>query len=166
MERQGSGGSPPSFGCSVIFFLSIFLYLFTLLKFYDIIKTSQDKGEVMKRKIFCFVRIALSAVTLPLWFVKIFKGVGHFPDRNTGEIVKRVFRHSILENIKDGYSLVFTNIAYAVMTIALISFIINMVTLMRPHKKSLTVLANIVFWLAIGMFVVFFLLAANVVRGY
>ena len=56
----------------------------------------------MKNKIFNIVEIILSAITFPLWFIKMFVGIGHLPNQETGEIVEVVFRHSMYENICDG----------------------------------------------------------------
>ena len=56
----------------------------------------------MKKAILSIVEIVLSVITFPLWFIKIFVGIGHLPDKETGEIVEVVFRHSMYENICDG----------------------------------------------------------------
>lgn len=67
----------------------------------------------MKKTLWNAVKILLSAATFPLWFVKMFTDVGHFPDRETGEIVKVVFRYSMYENICVGFSPVLACAAFA-----------------------------------------------------
>ena len=54
----------------------------------------------MKNTIFTISKMILSVATIPLWFVKMFIGVGHLPDQTTGEIVEVIFRHSMLENVE------------------------------------------------------------------
>ena len=74
----------------------------------------------MKNTIFTISKMILSVATIPLWFVKMFIGVGHLPDQTTGEIVEVIFRHSMLENVGD---LAHPILAYIVMAIAAVALV-------------------------------------------
>lgn len=117
----------------------------------------------MKNTIFPISKIILSAVTIPLWFVKVFVGVGHLPDKATGEIVEVIFRHSMLENVGD---LAHPILAYIAMTIAVFSAVINAIAFKSPDSKGFKITANAVFGMAIGLFLILMILASTVARGY
>ena len=74
----------------------------------------------MKNKILNIVEFVLSIVTFPLWFIKMFVGIGHLPNQETGEIVEVVFRHSMYENICDGAHSVLAYIAMAIIIASII----------------------------------------------
>lgn len=116
----------------------------------------------MKKHIFSVSKIILSIATIPLWFVKMFVGVGHLPDQ-TGEIVEVIFRHSMLENIGD---LAHPIIAYIAIAIAIISSIMNAIALKSPDNKAIKITANISFGILTGLFLILLLLASTVARGY
>ena len=115
----------------------------------------------MKYKIFNLAKIILSAITFPLWFVKIFVGIGHFPSQ-TGEIVEVIFRHSMYENICDGAH---PFLAYVSMATVISAIVLNIVYL-KSNNKKLHAISNIIFGVAIGLFIVLLLYASTVTRGY
>ena len=115
----------------------------------------------MKNNVFCIVKSFLSAVTIPLWFVKMFKGVGHLPHAN-GEIHEVIFRHSMFENICDGFS---PALPYIAMVVALVSVIANTLALKTSNSKVNT-FTNIVFGVTMIAFFTLLLLATTVARGY
>ena len=115
----------------------------------------------MKNKILNIVEIVLSAVTFPLWFIKMFVGIGHLPNPE-GEIVEVIFRHSMYENICDGAHPFLVYIAMAIITA---SIILNVVNLKLSNKKLQTI-SNIVFGVAVGLFIILLLYASTVARGY
>ena len=117
----------------------------------------------MKKHIFSASKIILSMATIPLWFIKIFVGVGHLPDQTTGEIVKVIFRHSMLENVGD---LAHPIVVYIAIAIALTSAVMNAVVLKFPNGKTIKITANVAFGVAIGLFLILLLLASTVARGY
>ena len=115
----------------------------------------------MRNKILNIVEIILSAITFPLWFVKMYVGIGHLPNRD-GEIVEVVFRHSMYENICDGVHpfLVYIPMATIISVIAL-----NVVNL-KLNSKKLQTISNIVFGVAMGLFIVLLLYTSTIHRGY
>ncbi len=117
----------------------------------------------MKNTIFSISKIILSVATIPLWFVKIFVGVGHLPDQATGEIIEVIFHHSMLENVGD---LAHPILAYITMATAVVSAIINAIVLKSPDGKRIQTTANVAFGVAIGLFLILMLLASTVARGY
>jgi len=117
----------------------------------------------MKKKISAALKILLSVALLPLWFAKIFRGVGLLPDRETGEIVEVVFGHSMLENICDGYS---PMLAYLSMALLIASVLLNVAALIFQKSKMLQIIGGCVFLAAIGLFALLLLLASTVARGY
>ena len=117
----------------------------------------------MKKHIFSTSKIILSVATIPLWFIKMFVGVGHLPDQATDEIVEVIFRHSMLENIGD---LSHPTLAYIAMAIAVVSAVINAIALKVPDSKIIKNTANVAFGMTIGLFLILLLLASTVARGY
>ncbi len=115
------------------------------------------------KKIFPIFKSILSVVTIPLWFIRMFVGVGHLPDQTTGEIVEVIFRHSMLENVGD---LTHPVLAYISIAISLISAVVNAIVLKFPGNKKLRICSDIAFGTAIGLFLIFLLLAFTVRRGY
>ena len=115
----------------------------------------------MKNKILNIVEIILSVITFPLWFIKMFVGIGHLPNQ-AGEIVEVVFRHSMYENICDGTH---PFLAYIAMTVIVSAIALNIVNLKFSNKK-LQAISNIVFGVAIGLFIILLLYASTVARGY
>ena len=116
----------------------------------------------MKNKILNIVEIVLSAATFPLWLIKIFVGIGHLPNQETGEIVQVIFHHSMYENICDGAH---PSLAYIAMAITIASVVLNVINLKSSNKK-LQNTSNILFGLAIGLFIILLLYASTVARGY
>ena len=117
----------------------------------------------MKNTIFSISKIILSVVTIPLWFVKMFVGVGHLPDQATGEIVEVIFRHSMFENIGD---LAHPILAYSAMAIAVVSSVINAIALKYSNSKRIKIAANVTFGVAMGLFLILMLFASTVARDY
>ena len=117
----------------------------------------------MKKQVFPVAKIILSITTIPLWFVKMFVGVGHLPDQTTGEIVEVIFRHSMFENIGD---LVHPVLAHSVIAITLLSIIMNTIVLISFDNKAIKITANGLFVVSIGLFLILLLLASTVARGY
>ena len=115
----------------------------------------------MKNKILNIVEIILSVITFPLWFIKMFVGIGHLPNQ-AGEIVEVVFRHSMYENICDGAH---PFLAYIAMAVIVSAIALNIVNLKLSNKKLQTI-SNIVFGVAIGLFIILLLYASTVSRGY
>ena len=115
-----------------------------------------------KNKILSIVEIVLAAITFPLWFIKMFAGVGHLPNKETGEIVEVVFRHSMYENICDGAH---PFLAYMAMATILFAIILNVANL-KLNNKKLLIINNIAFGVAIGLFAILLLYASTVTRGY
>ena len=117
----------------------------------------------MKKHIFSISKIILSVATIPVWFVKMFVGVGHLPDQTTGAIVEVIFRHSMLENVGD---LTDPILAYIAMTIAVVSAVMNAIAVKSTDSKGIKITANVAFGVAIGLFLILLLLAPTVARGY
>ena len=116
----------------------------------------------MKNTIFSISKIVLSLATIPLWFVKMFVGIGHLPNQ-TGEIVEVIFRNSMLENVG---ALENPILAYIAMAIAVVSAVINAIALKHPNSKGIKITANVAFGVTIGLFLILMLLASTVARGY
>lgn len=116
----------------------------------------------MKKHFFSISKIVLSVATIPLWFVKMFTGVGHLPNQ-AGEIVEIIFRHSMFENIGD---LAPPILAYIAMAIAVVSSIMNVLALKSPDSKVIKISATVAFGVTIGLFLILLLLASTVSRGY
>lgn len=111
----------------------------------------------MKNKIVNISKIVLSIGMIPLWFLDMFKGIGHLPNQKTGEIVEVVFWHTMFENTHHPM------LAYFSMTALLASAVLNVVVFKYPQIQKL---CNIVFVISVGVFLILYLFAASVNRGY
>lgn len=117
----------------------------------------------MKKYMFGISKIVISLSLAPMWFAKIFKGVGHLPDRVTGEIVEVIFKHSMFENICDGYNSI---PAYVSIALAVVAAILNIIALKYRDSERIQKISNIVLGAAVGLFIIMLLLASSVGRGY
>ena len=78
----------------------------------------------MKKVILGVGKIALSVITIPLWFIKMFVDVGHLPDPS-GAVREVIFRYSMLENVA---ALSLSAFAYLSMALAAGSVIVNILS--------------------------------------
>ncbi len=115
----------------------------------------------MKSKILNIVKILLLVLTFPLWFVKIFVSVGYLPSQ-TGEPLKVIAHHNMYENVCDGEN---PFLVYIAMTITILAIALNIINIKIGNKKLQT-LCNVVFGLAIVLFIILFLYASTVARGF
>lgn len=117
----------------------------------------------MRKNLFYFGKITLSVAIIPLWFLKMFVGVGHLPDEKNGEIAEVIFRHSMLENIS---AVAHPALAYVAIAVALVSALVNIFS-WRHHGNAIAkVVGNLVFGIAIGFFLLLSVMASTVTRGY
>lgn len=116
----------------------------------------------MKKVVFGIGKIVLSVVTIPLWFIKMFIGVGHLPD-SSGTVHEVIFRYSMLENVA---ALSLSAFAYLSMALAAASAIVNILSLKFSGNKKLNVTSNILFLCTIAAFLILLILASTVARGY
>lgn len=116
----------------------------------------------MKKVIFGIGKIALSVITIPLWFIKMFVDVGHLPDPS-GAVREVIFRYSMLENVA---ALSLSAFAYLSMALAAGSVIVNILSLKFSDNKKLYVISNILFFCSIALFLILLILASTVARGY
>ncbi len=115
----------------------------------------------MKKVFFSISKIALSILTIPLWFVDMFKQTGTIFDKNTGEFIHKTFYYSMFDNISG-----ITPIPYITIALAVISVITNLLAWKFSNNKTMKIIANISFWVAIVLFLLFLLVASTVVRDY
>lgn len=120
----------------------------------------------MKKNIFGFGKIILSAISIPLLFVKFFVDIGHLPDQ-TGNVHEVILRYSMFENISD---LLNSSIAYVAVTlsimIALTSIITNAIVIRVSDNNKLRTISNVFFIVNIAVFLVLLLFASTIARGY
>ena len=119
--------------------------------------------KLFEKYLFDISKIMVSLSLVPMWFAKIFNGVGHLPDQVTGEVVEVIFRHSMFENICDGYNSIF---AYVSIVLAVVAAIFNIIALKYRDSERIQKISNIVLGAAVGLFVIMLLLASSVGRGY
>lgn len=120
----------------------------------------------MREKVFYLVKslakVSLSLIAVPLWFIKIFKGVGYLPNQN-GDVLKVVYRHSMFENMRDGFS---PFLAYASIFLLVFSAVFNIVAIKFPQIKKINFIANSIFFASIFFFFILLICAKSVARGY
>ena len=116
----------------------------------------------MKKIMFPIIKILTSILTIPLWFIKFFVGVGHMPNVDTGKIEEVRFYHSMYENINDmDLGILF----YLSIILVLSSVILSAITI-KVSDKRLYKISNVVFIVTISSFLLFLLIASTVARGY
>ena len=116
----------------------------------------------MKKIIFPIIKILTSILTIPLWFIEFFVGIGHMPNVDTGKIEEVRFYHSMYENISDmDLGLLF----YLAVILCLSSAVLSILTI-KVSNKRLYKISNVVFIVTISSFLLFLLIASAVARGY
>lgn len=115
-----------------------------------------------KNKIINMIEIVLLIITFPLWFIKSFVDVGYLPNKETGEIVKCYFYHSMYENI---CALNIQFVAVVFMIVTLLSIILLVFNFIGYNKKT-NIICHIVFGIIILIFIILLIIASTVARGY
>ena len=115
----------------------------------------------MKKAILPIIKILISILTIPLWFIKFFVGVGHLPNE-TGEIVEVHFYHSMYENIND----MDLGILFFLSVIMVIGTVILSIITIKVSNRKLIKISNALFVITISSFLLFLLIASIVGRGY
>ena len=118
----------------------------------------------MKQRCIRIGQLVLSVALIPLWFVKIFHGVGHLPSReDPGTIVQVDFYHSMIENMRDEGLM-----PLAVLSLVLLSCaaVLAALCLKWSQGKRLGRVSLVVFLAAVLLFLLCLLLASSVGRGY
>lgn len=116
----------------------------------------------MKKLIIVSSKIVLSLVQTPLWFIKLFHGVGHMPNVDTGKIEEVHFYHTMYENISDlGCSFLFI----ISMVLVVFSMVLAILTLNKNNKKA-SLVSNVISIISVVLFVVLLIMASTVARGY
>ena len=104
-------------------------------------------------------KILLSIFPIPLYFVKLFHGVGHLPSES-GEIVRVDFYHSMLENLELDY------LAYISIALLVCSAVLATLELIFKDNRGIRIASNITFSVALVLFLILLLVASSVARGY
>ena len=111
-----------------------------------------------------WVKVALAAGLIPLWFVKFYHSVGHLPGaENPDQIVEMHFYHSMFENARDS-GLLFA----VILSIGLLaaSAVVTLIHLRKPSLVRVRKAHSILFWIAISLFILMLLYGFTVGRGY
>lgn len=120
----------------------------------------------MKKKIAVILtEIILSLSIIPLWFIKFFHEVGHFPSNpdKPYEIVAHHYYYSVLDNLSAldcGY-LIYISFVLIIATVTL-----SLLCLKFKRNKPLFIASLILFGVTILSFTVFLFWASTVARGY
>ena len=106
------------------------------------------------------IKIFISISLIPLWFIKLFHGVGHLPSQS-GEIVRVDFYHSMIENLSEYPCLPYISIALLALSAAL-----SIVELIFKKNRWVRLAALVAFVAALLTFITLFFRASSVARGY
>ena len=117
----------------------------------------------MKRFFIEIVKCVCSLAMIPLWFIKMFHGEGHLPDKVTGEIVKVDFYHSMFENITAVGHLYLAYVSFFLIALNILFFMFGIMT---KQRREVTITGHIIFIVSIIYFFVMMLFASTVSRGY
>ena len=116
----------------------------------------------MKNIILNISKILLSLVTIPLWFVHFFYGSGLVMDPNTNEIIEKVFKHTMFENMQ---TLDLSFMFYVSIVVVIGSILLAAISI-KINDKKINKISNIVSIVTIGLFLLCLLVASTVARGY
>lgn len=115
-----------------------------------------------KSRVIGVVKSVCSVAMIPLWFVKIFHGVGYLPN-GAGEILKVDFYHSMFENISDiGHAY----LAYVSLFLIALSIAFSVAEIAVKNRKEITVISHVIFCVSAVFFLALLLFASTVARGY
>ena len=115
----------------------------------------------MKKDVFNIVKIVLSVITFPLWFIKMFVEYALL-ENQAGEIVKITYRYSMYKNVCEGAHFVY---AYISMFIMAVSIVFSIIKIFIKNRK-LKLISNIIFGIAITLFIVMLIYASTIDRYY
>ena len=117
----------------------------------------------MKKYSLGIAKIVVSLGLIPLWFLKIFHGVGHLPSQDEpGKIVEVDFYHSMFENIHD---MEFSLLMYLSFALTVLSVVFSIFA-MKSQNKNVQRTSHIVSAIMVLVFLVSLLVASTVGRGY
>ena len=116
----------------------------------------------MKKLILNISKIIIAIITIPLWFVDIFHGVGHMPNVDTGKIEEVHFYHSIYENMN---SLELSIVFYLFVVVVLSSVVLSIISI-KTNNKKINKISNIALIVTLVLFLVCLVVASTVSRGY
>ena len=116
----------------------------------------------MKKLILNISKIIIAIITIPLWFVNIFHGVGHMPNVDTGKIEEVHFYHSMYENMN---SLELSFVFYLFVVVVLSSVVLSIISI-KINNKKIDKISNIVSVVTIVLFLVCLTVGSTVSRGY
>ena len=116
----------------------------------------------MKKLILNISKIIIAIITIPLWFVNIFHGVGHMPNVDTGKIEEVHFYHSMYENMD---SLELSFMFYLFIVVVLSSVVLSIISI-KTNDRKINKISNIVSVVTIVLFLVCLTVGSTVSRGY
>ena len=107
------------------------------------------------------IKLVLSVVQIPLWFIKFFHDVGVLPAPDGG-ITKKHYYYSMADNVSElGLSAAF----FVSLALAAASAVLAVIG-MKKANHGVLVAGNIVFAVSAVVFVLLFFAACTVSRGY
>lgn len=116
----------------------------------------------MKNIILNISKIILSLITIPMWFVNFFHGVGHLPNADTGEIEEVYFYHTMFENMNS----VELSFMFYVSILVVIGSVVLAASSIKINGEKINKISNIVSIVTIVLFLLCLLVASTVARGY
>ncbi len=116
----------------------------------------------MKRKIIAILQIVANLICAPLYFLKLFVGVGHLPDQN-GNIVETHFYHTPYENLTDMSA---SWLLYISLAMIAVSITLSVLGLIKSENKKLKNTSFIVSVCSVVFAAIVILIASTVARGY
>lgn len=118
----------------------------------------------MKTKWFSLCKICCSLGLIPLWFLKVFHGVGHRPSLTEPGTIERVdFYHSMLENLSDELWGILPFVSIGLLVLSAFGAVLGLIL---SEKRWLRCLGNVLFGVAVTVFLILFVWASSVARGY
>lgn len=116
----------------------------------------------MKKLILNISKIIIAIITIPLWFLGFYHGVGHMPNVDTGKIEEVHFYHSMYEILN---SLELSFIFYLFIVVVIVSIVLSTISI-KSNNKKIYKISNIVLIITIILFLVCLTVGSTVSRGY
>ena len=116
----------------------------------------------MKKLILNISKIIIASITIPLWFLGFYHGVGHMPNVDTGKIEEVHFYHSMYENMN---SLELSFMFYLYIVVVIVSIVLSIISF-KTNDKKINKISNIALIITLVLFLVCLTVASTVSRGY
>lgn len=115
----------------------------------------------MNEKLKFYLKLVLSCIQIPLWFIPIFHTVAYFPTNIPNKTIKEDYFHSMYQNVKSSDCLFLLFISMALIIVSAVLAIIEL----KIKNKKLAIASKIIFITSILFFMIAMFIAGVFFSG-